>query len=305
MMNNFNLDAAATVFFNRQLEHIKTQIADVLYASLKANELIPVDTTTPEGAEVVTYRQFDSTGTAKIISNYADDIPLVDINAKEYTSRLRTIADAYIISIQDVKAANYARVDVEQRRFISAIRVQQQYMNRLAFFGDVNYGLIGWLTNPNVDNQLVAGATAADKRWINKTPTAILKDLNDAVTFIVSATNGVEFPNRLVLPIEQYQIIANTPISTTNNTTILEQFTRNYPEIQVIWANELKGAFTGTTDGFILYNYSREKLYQEVPYLFEVLPPQWQNMAYKVICHSRYGGTIVVYPQSMVFRRGI
>ena len=66
-----NLDDAQTIFFQRELESVKSRSYDVLKAPLRAFSLIPVASEAGEGAESIVYQQYDMTGIAKIIANYA------------------------------------------------------------------------------------------------------------------------------------------------------------------------------------------------------------------------------------------
>lgn len=303
-MSYINLDAASTMFFDRELEQIKARSYDVLKAPLAANRLIPVDSTTSPGAKTVTYDQYDTTGIAKIISNYADDLPTADVTGKQFTSTLKSLGNSYVYSLEDIRAAQFAGKPLEQRKANSAARAHMELMNRLAFFGDTEYGIQGWLSNANIPAAAVV-AGVGGVTWVLKTPDEILKDMNDAVAQIISVSNGAEMPNTIVLPITQYQLIANTARSSTSDRTILEFFLSNNPGMSVEWANELKGTFTGATDGFIVYDKNPDKLWQEVPQLFEQFAPQEDNLAFKVPCHSKHGGTIVPYPLAQRFRYGI
>lgn len=300
-----NLDAGESIFFLRELEQIKARTFDILYAPLASTRLIPVDSTTNPGAKTVTYTQYDSTGIAKIIANYADDLPTADAKGLQITHNIVSIGNSFIISLEDIRAARFANKPLEQRKANSAMQSHLQEMNKLAFFGSSAYGISGWLTNTSVNNNFVSGANAAARLWSGKTPTQILADLNESVTFIIDSTNGVEYPDTIVMPIAQYQLISNTQMAPGTDTTILEFFVRNNPGITITWANELKGAFTGALDGFVTYTKNQNKFWQEIPQVFEMFAPQYDNLAYKVPCHSKHGGTIIAYPQSQVFRRGI
>jgi hypothetical protein len=306
MSHYVNLDAASTAFFERELEQIKARSFDVLKAPLSANRLIPVDSTTSPGAKVVTYQQYDGVGIAKIVSNYADDLPTADISGKEFSSFLKSIGNSYVYSIEDIRAAQFAGKPLEQRKANQAVRAHQEAMNRLAFFGSAEHGIQGWLTNANIPAAAVEAGDSGDTEWEDKTPDEILKDLNDAVTAIIDLTNGAETPNTVVMPIKQYQLIATTRQAAGTDTTILQYFLGNSPVIQSVeWANELKGAFAGSTDGFIVYDRNPDKLYQEIPQMVEMFAPQENNLAFKVPVHSKHGGTIVPYPLAQVFRYGI
>ncbi len=305
MTNFINLDTGTSIFFARELEQIKSTVKEVLHAPLKSTQLIPVDTTTSPGAMTVTYTQYESTGSAKIIANYADDLPLADTLGRQFTNNLRSIGNSFVMSIEDIRAAQFTGKPLESRKASSALLAHQQRMNSLAFYGDAAAGITGWLTAPSVNSADVAGANPGAKLWSAKTPALILADLNEAVSYIVDTTNGVEQPDTIVMPIKQYQLISNTQYAAGTDTTILQFFVRNNPGITIEWANELKGKFAGGKDGFIAYKKDINKFYQEIPLFFEMMAPQWENLAYTVPCHSKHGGTIVVYPQSQVFRTGI
>jgi len=305
MSNYTNLDSAETMFFQRELEQVKAKSYDVLKVPLKAFELIPVDSTTAPGARTVTYEQYDSTGIAKIISNYADDLPTADVKGKEFHSTIKSIGNSYVYSKDDIRAAQFAGKPLNQRKANAAVEAHRQLMNKLAFFGDAEYGIQGLLTNANIPNAPVVAGAATTLTWATKTPDEILKDLNSAVSDMLDLTKGVEVPNTIVMPIAQYNHIATTARSANSDTTILQFFKGNNPGIEVMWATELKGAFSGGTDGFIVYNRNPDKLFMEIPMMVTMSPAQEKSLSYIVPVESKFGGVIIPYPLSLSIRRGI
>lgn len=306
-MNAFtNLDSAESMFFERELEYRKAQTYDVIRAPLKAMELIPVSNEAGAGAESIVYEQYDATGIAKIIANYADDLPRADVKGKEFVARVKSVGASYGYSLQEVRAAQMAGKPLEQRKANSAARAHRELWNRTAFYGDEENGIPGWLNNANVPSAAVAAGASTDTEWSTKTADEIIKDMNDAANGIVSLTNGAEIPDTLVLPIEQYSFIASTNAGTGTDTTILEFFLRNNPYINAVeWANELKGAFDGGTDGFIVYCRDPDAIQFEMPVTFEQLPVQERGLEFLVPCHSRIAGTVIRYPLSQTFKYGI
>jgi hypothetical protein len=307
VIHSQNLDSAQTMFFARELEAKKAATYDVIRAPLKAFELIPVSTEAGPGAETISYEQYDITGIAKIIANYADDLPRADVKGKEFFAPVKSIGNSYGYSLQEIRAAAQGNgKPLQQRKANAAAEAQRKKWNDIAFFGDAATGIPGWLTNTNVPASPVVDGASEDTEWDTKTPREILKDLNDAVNGIIDLTNGAEEPNTVVMPIAQHTLIATTPMDTGTDTTILEYFLRNSPTVTAVErANELKGAFPGGTDGFIAYDRSPDKLTLEMPQMFEQLPVQERGLEFVVPCHSRIGGVIIYYPLSMVFKRGI
>lgn len=302
------LDSEESIFFARELEAIKAKTYDVKYAELKYLQLLPLSTEAGPSAEEITYRQYDMVGMAKIIGNYADDLPRVDVKGKEFKSKVKSLGDSFGYNIQEIRASRMAGKSLEQRRASVARRAIEQLANRLAFFGDTASGIVGFITHPNISTvTLPADGTGASKLWSTKTPDQILRDMNLVANSIVSNTKGVEVPDTMVLPIEQYNLIASTPRSANSDTTILKYFLTNNPYIKTVsWLNELDNAGTGgVLDVMVAYRKDPDALQVEVPSPFEQLEPEKRGLEYVIDCLMRFGGVSVYYPLSVAKAEGL
>lgn len=301
---NINLDNASSIFFARELEQIKPQSYDVEYAPLSCFKLIPTSRTTDRGADFVTYNQYDYTGRAVIIANYADDVPIVNLKGTQFTSKIVNCSAAYMMSDQDLYASRFANKPMETMLIQTANEAIQREINQLAFYGSSAMGVQGWLTNTSISKEPVAGADAAARLWANKTVKEMVQDVLDAIGYIKKDTKDIEIPDTVAITIDGYYKLQTGQYDTGSDTTGLEWLLRNVENLTIIAANELEGAFGGLS-GFIVYKRSERKFWQEMPVTFEMLPPQPKNQVMQVICRARYGGVIVPYPQSQVFRTGI
>lgn len=305
------LDANETFFFARELEYIKSKSYDIEFPEMKAFKHIPISTEAGEGAQSITYAQFEETGMARVIESYADDLPRADIKGKEFTTPVKSIGVSYGYSVQEIRAAIYVGRSLTQRQANAARRANDQKINRLAWFGDDTYRILGLINNTNIPaNAVPADGTGGTTQWVNKTPDQILRDLNQITNSIVALTKGVEMPNTVLLPVEQYTLIASTPRSSVSDTTILEYFIQNNPFITTVdWVPELAGAGPVVddvaTDIFIAYDKNPDKLTMEIPMPFTQYPPQERGLEFVVPCESRYGGIIVYYPLSLTIGEGI
>jgi len=311
-----NLDANESAFFARELEFVKSKTYDIKYPNLKATKLIPMSMDAGAGADTITYQQLNSAGIAKIIANYADDLPRADVFGKEFTSNVRTIGMAYGYNRQEIRAAQMAGRPLRDKKATATRKANDEEVNRIGWFGDDINGLIGFLTQPNVPSAVVAtGITSGNVRWIGgtpKNPAEILQDMNDAVTRIISLTLGVENPNTILLPIDQQRKIATTRLDSGTDTTIMEYFLKNNPQINVIeWVNELNDVSpapsggASPTDIGITYEKNIDILSFEIPMTFTQLAPQERNLEFVVNTESRNGGVIVYYPLAIDFMEGI
>lgn len=312
-MDSFpHFDSSESMFLQRQLDYIKQQTYDIKYAELKARKLIPVSSEADPGAENIFYRQYDQSGIAKIISNYADDLPDADVSGKEFFATVKTLGASYKYNIQEMRAAVYGNVPLEQRRANAARRSIAQKENKLAFFGDTASNLIGLFSAPNVTSLTIpATGTGSTTQWVNKTPDQILFDMNLVANTVVSTSLGVENPDTMLLPLSQFNYVASTARSQYSDKTILNYFLENNPYIkEVEWVNELKGAGVsgsggGPYDRMYAYRRSPEVLTLEIPSDFEQLELEIRNLVYKVPCIERFGGVLVYYPLALAFGDGI
>jgi hypothetical protein len=302
------LDANETFWFARELEYIKAKSYDIQFPKLKALAgLMPISTEAGPGAEAITFTQYEPTGMARVISNYADDLPRADIRGKQFTSMVKSIGVSYGYSMQEIRNAMFAGKPLQQRQANAARLANDQKVNRLAWFGDSDFNLQGFLYAPNVPAASVPNdGTGPSTLWVNKTPDQILRDMNELANGIVALTNGVESPDTLILPIAQYTLIASTPRSANSDTTILEYFLQNNPFItNVDWVYELTGAGPLGVDIMVAYENNPDKFTLEIPMPYTQYAPQERNLEFEVPCESRFGGVIIYYPLSLSIGEGI
>lgn len=310
--------SSTTAFFLRELESLKPRSYDVLRAPLKAFELLPVTSEAGAGAETITYRQYDSTGFAKVVANYADDLPRADISGKEFTARVKSVGASFGYSLPELRAAEMAGKGLEARKVNAATRAMMEEYNRIAFYGDSEHGLQGWLTNANIPTVAATEVSSGVTEWfdsngvLQKSANDCIADMNAVVNYVVTNTNERHRPNRLVMPVEHYSAAASTPRSTQSDTTILSFFLNSNPYIEsVVPANELSEAqltangTSFTANIMIAYEADPDRVTFELPVVYEQLPPQELNLGFKVPVHGRCGGVIIYYPLSMAIMEGI
>lgn len=302
MATIYKLDAAETVFFNRELEQILVEMFNVKYAELKARQFLPVDNSIDPGAESFTYDQFDQLGSAKKIADYSADLPLVNVKGKQFTQRVQSYGAAFGYSIQEIRAAAKVGRPLDRLRAETARRVLDVQLDNIAFQGDSSAGLVG-LANLAAAQTATAGTkTGGGTTWTgNATPDEIIKDLNLLVSTIVGNTQEVERPTRILLPTAQFLKIQQTARSSTSDTTILNFFLANNPGIEVRSWVRLAAAGAGSTPRAIAYNPDPSNVRLVIPVEFEQLPPEPRNLSWVVNCHMRAGGVIAPYPKSVCY----
>jgi hypothetical protein len=288
-------DAKFTAILERELDYVKARTYDIVYPAFKARQLIPVSNEVDPGAETITYRQWDGYGIANIISNYADDIPLVDALAEEYTQRVYGMSLGYQYSIQDLRRSAMSGARLDQRRAAWTRRGIEQRIENMGAEGESSVGMTGIANNANVT--LVSPVTGT---WSTATGAQMAADMRFLENSIIAANKGTFEPTTLALDVTSYGLFSTTPISTTGdvNTTAMQSFLANSQSVtEVVRWNKLATAdAAGTGPRAVMYAKTPEVLTLEIPQEYEQFPPQAQNLAFFVPAHARCAGVIWYYP---------
>jgi hypothetical protein len=303
----FKLDAGESAFFKRELEYVKSKSYDTQYKQLKGLLLIPVSTEAGEGATEITWRKYTGVGFAKIIADYAKDFPKVDVYGEEVTSKVKGIGASYGYSIEDIRRSQMTGKRLDQRRADMAKRAIDEKINSIALSGDSASGLNGFINASGITEYTVlADGTGSCKLWSAKTADQIVRDITGLVSAVMVPTAGKEVPDTLVLPLTQYNLIANTRMGSYNDTTILQYVLKNSPAIkQIEWLSELAGAGASGTNRMMVYAKDPMKLTLEIPRPFEQFEAQQQGMEFQIPCHAKCGGVLIYYPLSVAYGDGI
>ena len=313
---NFDDAEAASIFFSRELDYVKSQSYDVEYPEFTALKLFPMSSEVDPGAETVTYYSYDKVGLAKIISNYATDLPRADVKGKPTTAIIKSIGDSYGYSVQEMRASRMAGKNLDVRKAESA-RYQIDYLcNKIAWNGDKETGLKGVLSEGNdVPLYVLANGASGKTTWADKTADEILADLTGMQKQMATVTKKVEKADTLALPSYAYIELANKRIESTA-TTLLKYIQDNLPDIkEIVSCPELDGDSVETnpyakTDGTgkgvaLFFKNDARKLTIETPLSFMQYPAQTQGLEVVVPCEARIAGAMIYYPMSMLIAVGV
>ena len=304
--NEMHLDAAEQVFFDNQLALIKSRTYDAQYKALKALTLLPVSTEQDPGAEHIVWRSFDKVGVAKLVADYANDYPRVDIGGEEHISPIKEIGACYGYSIKEIRRAQKAGVSLDAKKAEACRRAIDEKQDSIAWKGDVKGKLPGFFNHPGITEYVAANGAGGSKTWASKTADEIVADFAGIITAAPESTNGIEQPDTVILPLSLYNKLQNTPYGSNRDKTIMSFIRESYPQItRIDWVQDLVGAGAGGTSRVMAYARDPLKVEVQIPQRFEQMPPQLTGKVYDIICSQITGGTLVYYPMSVVFCDGL
>ena len=310
-----NLDANESIFFEQELTHIMSKIYEKQYPELKATRLIPVDSEAGNAVDSIAYDMYDSVGVAKIISNYATDLPRADVTGERVFSQVKPIGISYGYNIDEVRKAAKTGKNLVDRKALAARKSNDMFVNKGAFLarntGDFP-GMYGLIYHPNITSYKVV-VEGSDYVWADKSVAAIIADINTLCNKSISLSKGIEVADTFLCPVDQFTLISTTKVSDYSDTTILEFVKKANPHITLWdWLEELDAVnpipstgVAAATDIAIAYKRDPEKLTLQIPSPFEQFPVQERNLEFVVPCMSRFGGVIIVYPISVTIAESI
>lgn len=312
---HFDSAEDASVFFARELDYVKSQSYDVEYPELTALSLFPMSSEVDPGAETVTYYSYDKVGLAKIISNYATDLPRADVKGKPTTAIIKSLGASYGYSIQEMRASAMAGKSLDTRKAESA-RYQIDYLNnKIAWNGDEETGLRGVLSkDTDVPLYILANGAKGSTKWSEKTEDEILADINGMLKQMARTTKKVEKADTLGLPSEAYLELQGRRIEGTD-TTVLSYIQKNLKDIKnIVSCPELDpdsvdtNPYAKETDGqgvMLLFKNDARKLTLENPLPFMQYPVQTEGLEMVVPCEARTAGILIYYPMSLLIGVGV
>lgn len=302
----------ASIFFARELDYIKAKSYDKIYPEFTALKTFPITHEVPEGAETTTYYSYEKTGFAKIISDYATDLPRADVKGRPSTAMIKSVGASYGYSIQEMRASRMAGKSLDTRKAEAARYSVDRLMNKIAWMGDAENNLVGVLsTGNNVPLYTLSTVTVDGEQYTDfkhKTAAQILDDINNMFAYQAEITSDIERADTLMLPSSVYIDISTRQIPNTGY-TVKKFLLENAPYLKdIVPAPELEGKNKecnpfGKNVMFMFTN-SSDKFSLEIPLDFYQYPLQPENLEVKIPCEARIAGIIWYYPMSALIAVG-
>lgn len=287
------------IFAARQLDYVKARTYDRKLPPMNGLALVPQSSDAPEWAETITYKSYDQVGMAKIIANYADDLPRVDVSGKETTVPVRTIGDSYGYNINELLASTALGANLPERKATAARRAVEVKMNQIAMVGDAKYGLYGITNHPNIGT--TAGITGG---WAGAaTGVQIVADVDILYAAVTTQSKDVHTPTRMAIPSTALAAMKRKYIADTGGKSAFTMVRENYPDMQIVGLAELQNV--GGSSLAIIGEFSEENASLETVMAFNQLPAQARNLELVVPCMARTGGVSVHYPLAFTKAVGI
>ncbi|WP_137279233.1 DUF2184 domain-containing protein [Pseudomonas rhizoryzae] len=303
------LDAqAALAFVISQTAHIERQVNEIVYPDIQYPGLVPVDTSAAPWAKTVTYFSSDKYGKAGWINGNADDIPRAGTELSKFETQVHTAAIGYGYGLEEISQAQMVGYNLDAEDAKAARRANEEMVDRVALYGDVEKGFYGVTNAPNV----VAG-TATNGNWLNTTSDKILQDVNNALVGQAQGTLFTVIADTLLLPYDRWSAISTRMVTELSTQTILNWLLQNNVytastgrPLTIRALRGLNSAGAGGTARMVTYRRDPSVLKLHMPMPHRFLPVyQAGPLRFEVPGIFRLGGVDVRQPTQMRYIDGI
>ncbi|EJN04241.1 DUF2184 domain-containing protein [Phyllobacterium sp. YR531] len=305
--------ALALNFLRTAQNYIEPGIYAREYPDFQYRELVPVDNSAPDWTTAIDFFSMgDDVGQAREVAADGDDIPFVDFKLDSGNSRVFMAGIGYRYNLQELAHAQAYGVRLESDRADAARRKYELFVDNVAFLGRPKLGMTGLLNATNVTALTAANGVSGTATWPTKTADEILKDVNDVLSVIFTASNGIEQANTLLLDQDRFALIATKRLDATMTTTVLEHIQRAniYTQrtglpltIRAVFGLENAGA--GGTHRLAAYRRSPDVVKIHIPMPLRWLQAEQRLLKFEVPGIFRLGSVEIRRPGAVRYLDGI
>jgi len=260
------------------------------------------------------------------ISKESSTLPNVSIDIGKTASPLIPWGLEIGYSIFELESAMQLGQSIDEQKYTAVRTKHQQDTDIQVYLGDTEipnaYGLLNSPQVPTTGNVAQAGASSptgqtTSLKWIDKTPQAILQDVNTLLNAVWQATGFTYCPRKLGLPPKEFAYISGQLISNAGNMSILTFLKQNSVslqvngvELEVVPIKWLTGTSNGNSQGpaaadrMIAYTQKYDLVrFPMVP--MQGLPVQFKGAAQIRPYVCKLGLVEFVYPETIGYADGI
>lgn len=306
-------EQASLSFLVSQITYIEPTVYRIKYPELFYRELVPVDSTASEWTKSITFFSIDQVGAADWFHAQASDVPLADVTRAKFEVGIEMGAIGYRYNTEEIQQGMMIpNFSLTTERASAARRAAEEFLHNIAIYGNTTKNWQGLINNslPVVIN--TAHTWAYDLAQAPPLTSALMNDINLALTNIWQSSMGIEMSDTVLLPFSAMSqiVMAQLPNTTMNLLQWLKQ--NNIVSAQTgapIEIRAVRGLDTAGASGngrIVCYKKDPEVIKMHVPMPHRFLPV-WQRspLVYDIPGIFRVGGLEIRRPQTVRYIDGV
>lgn len=281
--NFLDAQQQALGFLVNQLSYIEATVYETLYPDIIYPQLISIDESAPDWTKSITFFSMSRVGQADWFHHMATDMRLADVSREKFEQGVEMAGIGYRYTLEELGQAQQAGVNLNPERAAAAIRAYEEFVETIAISGDTRKGWTGLINDAGVTAVTAPNGAATTPQWSTKTGPEIATDINNAITAVYTGTNTVEMADTVLLPVDQFTILATKQFSASLDITVLDWITRynvftaqTGRPLMIRALRQLDGAAGGGVDRMVVYRRDPSVVKMHIPMRHRFLPV-WQT----------------------------
>lgn len=246
----------------------------------------------------------------------ANGSPIVQMNLEKDTFSAHPFSTILRVPFIDMQRMQVTGKSLDALLTDGIRLTYDKHMDANVYVGLSQYGTEGLLNNSSVIATNVAqNAGGTSRKWEDKTADEILADINGGIIAVWGAAqyDMSAIPNHILIPHEQYNLIATTKVSQYADKTILEFLlannlaARNGAELFIGACPWCKGIGAGSTDRMAIYRHDERFIAVEelMPLSRTMTQPNVEALAYDSVYMANITQLELFYTQTIRYYDGI
>lgn len=216
---------AALSFLVNQASFIETEVYRIQYPEILYPQLIPIDESAPDWVKSITFYSVQQVGQADWFHHTATDMRLADVQRSKFEVAVEMAGIGYRYTLEELGMAMQMGINLTSERGAAALRAYEEFVEKIAFSGDTKKNWTGLINDASVTASN-APTNGTGTTWAVKTGDQIATDVNALLTGVYTNSQTVELADTLLLPVDQFTLIATKRMSDSVDMTVLDWITR-------------------------------------------------------------------------------
>lgn len=209
----------ALSFLQQQAQFVEPQVYELAYPEIQYANLVPIDTAGSEWVKSKAFYTSDKTGQATWFNHLANDVPFADVQRAKLEQPIEMASIGYYWTLEEAgqqAMVSAPAINVVVERAAAARRAAEEFIDRIAFFGDTTKNWTGLTNDPNVTVvNAPADGTGSSALWSTKDGLKIGRDINLILSAVYTGSLTTEIADTLLVPPDRFTTLAGTVLTNT------------------------------------------------------------------------------------------
>lgn len=253
----------------------------------------------------------------------SNQLPTISLDLNKQTFALTPWAIELKYTILELESAAKIGRPIDQQKYEGLQLKHQMDIDEMVYAGDGALGYLGLVNNTQVGYNTAVATVSGNTTWSAKilagSYDAVTADVNTLLDAVWKNSGYAMIPDRVLLPPDDYGLIATQKVSTAGNVSIMKYIQENnvytratgrplqiYPLKWCMGAGSGGTLLTGGAGHDIMVAYTKDKKRVRYPMtLLQRTPVQYDSMYHKTAYFCRLGQLEIVYPECLGYAPGI